>query len=258
MPDVKVPLLGNVPKGGLFAGGLAVAGTAGYLWYKHMKGQQVASAAASVTPPAAGYGYGSAYGYGTPYAYATSPYGYGFGAAGYGIGTYGGFGGGGFPFSPFGYGQQPITVTTNAQWSQNVITALTGQGFTGTAVLASIGKYLAGKPIVAGSSDDTTIQAAIAIEGEPPQANTTTGMPPAINYQGKTGQSGGDVTVPNVVGLDVARAQSILGSAGLSFNQNEPGDRPHMVRIVTAESPKAGSKVAEKTHVNLTWHYQHS
>lgn len=255
MPDVKVPLLGNVPRGGLFAGGLAAVGTAGYLYYKHVKGQQVAASAATATPPAAGYGYGSAYGYGSPYAYATSPFGYGYSAAGYGFGS---FGGGGYPgFSPYGYGQAPITVTTNAEWSQNALAALSAQGFTGTAVLSALGKFLTGKPVVQGSTDDTTIQSAIAIEGEPPQPGAG-GFPPAINYQGKSGQSGGDVTVPNVVGLDVARAQQILGAAGLSFNQNEPGDRPHMIRIVTAESPKAGSKVAAKTHINLTWHYQHS
>lgn len=254
MPDVKVPLLGNVPRGGLFAGGLAAVGTAGYLWYKHMKGQQIAAAAATSTPPAAGYGYGASYGYGSPYAYATSPYGYGYGPSGYGFGA---LGGSGFPASPYGYGQAPVTVTTNAEWSQNALAALSAQGYTGTAVLSALGKYLTGKPVVQGSSDDTTIQSAIAIEGEPPQPGAGD-YPPAINYQGKNGQTGGDVTVPNVVGLDVARAQQILSGAGLSFNPNTSPDRPHMVRMVTAESPKAGSKVAAKTHINLTWHYQHS
>lgn len=182
MPDtVKVPLLGNVPKGGLFAGGLAVVGVGGYLWWKHQKNQKIAA-----TPVAGATGY--AYGYGAAaYGYAQAAFGYGYGPYGYGFGQ---FGAAGYPGGPYGYAVQQ--AQTNAVWAQNAVTMLVNQGYTGTAVLAALGKYLSGKPVVQGSADDTTIQAAIAVEGDPPQPGTG-GYPPAVNYQGKNKQGdGGD------------------------------------------------------------------
>lgn len=184
---VKVPLLGNVPKGGLFAGGLAVVGVGGYMLWKHMKkssppipptGPQVPGN----TPTAAGYGY--AYGYGSYAGQMPSQYGYGYGPYGYGFGQYGGGSTG-----SYGYGGGPVVATTNAQWAQNATTALVNQGYPSTSVLTALGAYLAGKQITQGSSQDTTIQAAIALEGYPPQPGTT-GYPPAVNYSGTGGQGG--------------------------------------------------------------------
>lgn len=93
MPDVKVPVLGNVPKGGLIAGALAAVAVGGYVLWRHNK-----TAAANVAGTAS-YGYGtSAYGYGQqmPGGY----YGYGY--------SYGGVSGGAInPYpvgSQYGYG----------------------------------------------------------------------------------------------------------------------------------------------------------
>ena len=94
MPDtVKLPGLGNVPKGGVVAGALAAVAVGGYVWYKHSLKAKTASTGAS------SYGYGtSAYGYGqtTPGGY----YGYGY--------AYGGVAGGAIsPYpvgSEYGYG----------------------------------------------------------------------------------------------------------------------------------------------------------
>jgi hypothetical protein len=251
MPDVKVPLLGNVPKGALFAGGLAVVGVGGYLWYKHQKNQAIAE-----TPGAAGYG-AAAYGYGAAaYGYAMSAFGYGYGPYGYGFGQYGAAGfapGGGYPYPPYGYG---VTAPqNNAQWSQNVVTALVNQGYTGTAVLAALGKYIGGRPVVQGSSDDTTIQAAIALEGYPPQPGSG-GYPPAVNYQGTSpGQGDGNVTVPNLHGLTLSRADSILSAAGLKYNTHPGAEKKGYSRIVTDQNPKAGQKVKPGTFISITWHY---
>lgn len=250
MADVKVPVLGNVPKGGLFAGGLAAVGVAGYLWYKHQKKQAIAATPAT---PATGYGYG----YGMPaasaYGYAMSAYGYGYGAYGYGFGQYGAAGFAS-PVSPYGYGI--AAPQNNAQWAQNATTALTNQGYTGTAVLAALGAYLSGKPVVQGSSEDTTIQAAIALEGDPPQPGTG-GYPPAVNYQGKSGQGSGQVTVPDVVGVDANNAASQLEKAGLTFNPNLMSrGRPGYFRMVTKQNPTAGTKVNKGTYVSITWQYK--
>lgn len=94
--SVKVPLLGQVPKGALFAGALAAVGVGGYLLYRKSK-QNTAAASG-------GYGYGS-----TAYGYAEGApgyYGYNY-AYGGGYGT-SGMGGGGYtpyPFaSAYGYG----------------------------------------------------------------------------------------------------------------------------------------------------------
>lgn len=247
MPStVNVPLLGQVPKGGLFAGGLAVVGTGAYLWYKHQKNQALAATPAAAATP--GYGYGAA----SAYGYAQAAFGYGYGPAGYGFGE---FGAAGFPGPVSPYGYAVAAPQTNAQWSQNATTMLVNQGYTGTAVLTALGAYLSGKPVVQGSSEDTTIQAAIAVEGEPPQPGTG-GYPPAVNYQGSNpGQTGGTVTVPNLQGMTLDRADSILSAAGLKFNTSPGKDKKGYDRIVTGQNPKQGQKAKSGSFVSISWHY---
>jgi len=88
--DVKVPLLGNVPKKGVMIGVLGGAGILAYVYYK-----KKTAAAAMTSAAATGYGYGaSAYGYGegTPgyYGYGSDFQSYpGAGAEAYGYGAYG-------------------------------------------------------------------------------------------------------------------------------------------------------------------------
>jgi hypothetical protein len=90
MPDtVKLPGLGNVPKGGVIAGALAAVAVGGYALYRHNL------ASKTPTSSTASYGYGtSAYGYGQqpPGGY----YGYGY--------SYGGVSGG--AISPYPVGSQ--------------------------------------------------------------------------------------------------------------------------------------------------------
>jgi hypothetical protein len=95
MPDVKVPLIGNVPRGALIMGGGAAVVVTGYLIYRHNKQSAVASAYGY---GASAYGYGSSayYGYGSQFASGYGAYGgagmtpyptgaeYGYGAYGYG------------------------------------------------------------------------------------------------------------------------------------------------------------------------------
>jgi hypothetical protein len=95
MPSsVKVPLLGQVPKGAVIAGGGAAVIVTGYLIYKHSKDASTPAAGATGYGAAA-YGYNAGlpfntfYGYGSNYAPSgVTPYPvgseYGYGAYGYG------------------------------------------------------------------------------------------------------------------------------------------------------------------------------
>lgn len=96
MPDVKLPLVGNVPRGALVMGGGAAVVVTGYLIYRHNKQSTLATA----------YGYGAAgYGYGSQ---QSAFYGYGFNYGDYsGAGGGGGGGGGMTPYpvgAEYGYG----------------------------------------------------------------------------------------------------------------------------------------------------------
>jgi hypothetical protein len=90
---IKVPLLGQVPKGAVIAGAGAAVVVTGYLIYKHS--QDATSAAGATGYGAAAYGYNAGlpfntfYGYGSNYAPSgVTPYPvgseYGYGAYGYG------------------------------------------------------------------------------------------------------------------------------------------------------------------------------
>jgi PASTA domain len=73
----------------------------------------------------------------------------------------------------------------------------------------------------------------------PLTANTTT---PASNTTAT-------VTVPNVVGMQLDKAQPAITNAGLKFSG--PGVTKGKITIITSESPKAGSKVAKGSTVTV-------
>jgi PASTA domain len=257
MPEtIHVPVLGNMSKSSVFAGGLAAVAVGGYMWYRHQK--KVAAAAASSAGGESGYGYGgltvpASYGYGT-YGYGANSgyYGYGFGPSG--LGAYGG-GSGFYGYGYYGAGTgQPVAqqATTNAQWSQAAMGALTAAGYNGETVLAALGQYLLGHPLTADQT--TVVESAIAAEGYPPVPGAS-GYPPAIQSNSPNGGGGGGgggtkVIVPNVVGLDQAQAYQVIGSTGLK--PTGPAPIKGKVHIVTAESPKAGSSVNKGSTVKLT------
>jgi PASTA domain len=208
------------------------------------------------------YGYGSQYGYGTGAssqygygAYTYEPYGYGFGP--YGLGSYGGGGSGG---SYYGYGyygagvgvQVPTQASTNAQWTQAAVSALTPQGYTGQQVLGALAPYLAGQPLT--QDQINVVQAAIAVEGYPP-VDGPGGFPPAYKPSstgggGGGGQSGGNVNVPNVIGMSQVDAFRSLAAEGLKAT----GTKTIKGKILTvvSQNPPAGHSVAKGTTVKLT------
>lgn len=189
MPDANVPVLGHVNKGVLFAGAAAAAAVGGYLLIQHNKKKAATANTAANVPPQA-YGYGSsAYGYGSfgyggmsyPYPNASS---YGYGAFGYGMynpytGGYNGAAGTPYP--------QTVSIATNQEWVQEALSALSAQGFTGQTVIGALALYVEGQPV--SSSQEQTVQAAIAVAGYPPQPGAT-GYPPAINTGGAAGGGG--------------------------------------------------------------------
>lgn len=188
MPDVHVPVLGNVPKGAFIAGGIAAVGVGGYLLVKHAENKAAPSGSFA-------YGYGYGYGYGSNYGYGLGtafPEEYGYGSFGYGLydpatGQY--LGSVGIP--PTGTGTVAGSATNNTEWSAAAIQSLSGAGVSATTAALAIGKYLTGKPLTTNEQD--IIQEAIGFEGNPPQEGTG-GFPPNIRQAsggGGTGQGGG-------------------------------------------------------------------
>jgi hypothetical protein len=249
-----------VPDQRLVWGGIAVggAGIAIYMYRKNKK-QQAAAATAQQTSANAGvagsnYAYGYGYGYGMGQQY--SPYGYGYGA--YGLGAYGG-GSGQYGYGYYGAGvptQVQQQATTNAQWSQAAVSALTNAGYDATTVLAALGIYLTGGNLT--SDQASVINSAIAAEGYPPQPGAS-GYPPSLHTGGTTGGGqggsgggttpGNSVTVPSVIGQSVTTAYEIISSVGL---------RPVAIGTQTANmkvsktNPSAGSQVAQGSNVTIS------
>lgn len=183
---VNVPLIGKANKGtviGVSIGGVAVSA---YMIYHYQKKNQAAQAAASTaaSQAASGYGYGSGSGSGT---YGYGYYGYGEPGITYGYGASGGF----YPQGYYGYGTPtPAAVpnATNAQWAQAAINQLTQDGYSAQTVASALGAYELGQPVTA--AQESIINAAIGIEGYPPQSGPN-GYPPAIHVQGTPGGGGG-------------------------------------------------------------------
>lgn len=183
------------------------------------------------------------------------PYGYGYGPDG--LGDYGSADGSG-SYSDMGTGAgyynagtpTPVQVqsqaTTNAQWVQAAISALTSQGYTATQVTAALGAYTTGSNLTA--DQVAIVNAAIGVEGYPPVAGNG-GYPPNIKSQNsaQTGQTS-NITVPNVVGkrADVAFAEL------RAHNLNPTPGGIAAANIVTITNPPAGASVAPKSKITVT------
>ena len=77
--------------------------------------------------------------------------------------------------------------TSNAAWSQYAVSVLEQSGYDPGTLSAELGLYLAGQGVT--SSQQTDINAAIAVAGLPPVAGAN-GKPPAINVVGSTAGGG--------------------------------------------------------------------
>lgn len=146
---------------------LAVAGGALVIlvvWLRMRQQEPATTIPPSEVNPATGYPYGSAedaMALAQQAAYISPPTGPGGGAS----------------TPPAGSG-----FTTNAQWSQAVISYMTSAGVVADPAMLSgaLGKYIAGQPV--SSVEQSLVHQAIAVQGYPPVAGAT-GYPPAVRVQ---------------------------------------------------------------------------
>lgn len=261
---IKVPLLGQQNKGtvvGVTIGGFAIAG---YMIYRSSKKKQAAAAAAaaSSSQAASGYGYGSG-------ALPGGYYGYGEPGITYGYGASGGF----TPTGYYGYGTPigggGIPNATNAQWAQAAINQLSSEGYDPQAVSAALGAYELGQPV--SPSQQTIIQAAIGIEGYPPQSGAG-GFPPGIHLQGTPGggsgggQGGGGhggggsggghggggnkATIPAVTGERAEEGLADVRQAGFKA-KTTPLRNPRKTYVISGQSPPGGTQATRGSLVTL-------
>jgi len=241
------PKMSRNKKIGLFAVG-GLIGLGGILWWRsHNASSAATSADTSGTDtadsgidPATGIPYADEYG-GTG-AYGTTP-----GE----LGTYDPITGTYVP----GYGTTGTVTTpaTNAEWAQAAITTLTADGYDPATVTTAIGLYLAGQGLSQDQYD--IVQAAIGVECQPPGGapppHLTSSPPPSGT--GTTTPTG-NIKVPNVIGSRGFPARLALTALGLKAVQTPPPSSIPRTKatIVTAQTPKAGTKVKVGSTVNIT------
>ena len=250
--DIKVPLLGDVPKKTAV---LVTVGAAGLGVVVYLRARSAAQSAASAgstdataTPDTSDTGDSGYYGdsgidpdTGVPYA-DESGYGgdmtgdSGYDAAGYPIGS----------AADLAWQQEQNTgISTNEQWLEQAISgAVPGSPDTIQAALSGV---LGGLTVT--TAQRNLFLEAVGILGQPPQ-----GYPQPIKTSDTPGQPGTpatqEVTVPNVVGQPQEAAFAILSAAGL----HAAGTPVIHGKVLTVESqsPVAGKKVKRGSTVTLT------
>jgi hypothetical protein len=223
-------------------GGSAV-GIGAVLWYRHNKKNQQTTQdqnAAPATPdgidPNTGQPYAAEYG-----NYTYQPEGAGYGPSG--LGDYGGYGGGGGFGDGYYNAGVPYPVqqqaTTNAQWTQAALSALTAQGYEGTQVLAALGLFLTGGHLSA--SQASIVQAAIAVEGYPPQGPNTINQGPPIGQPPGEPPPANTALVPNIVGMNYINAVKDIKAMRLVPKGPVVAKSKQGTWIVHNQSPKANT-----------------
>jgi len=281
--NVRIPLVGTVPKKAA-AGGVGVVGVLVVVYYvrKRKAASAAPGAAATATdqyPPDGTTG--------NPQdPYSTDPatgQTYGDEAAGSG-GTFGAFGGAGgvdtgtYPWDGTTgneadpYSLDPATGVTfgdeglatggtnanpsggppfasNSAWENWAIEQLqvNDPAINLGDLTTALGLYLNGQPVSA--AEKTLVFDARGVAGDPPVAGANN-YPPNVRTDGGTGGHDATIVTPDVVGVDVEQATQILTAAGLKAKG--PAGAKGVVHVVTAQSPKAGTKVRPGTVVTLT------
>lgn len=163
----------------------------------------------------------------------------------------GGSGGGGFVGSDVG-GAPPnsnvvagTTYGSNSAWSQAVEAGLTDVGYVPTDVSAALGRYLSN--LSETPAQASIVQAAIAEYGPPPVGSFQIISAPPTTATGTTTE----VTIPNVVGVDVSQASSILTASGLK--PSGPAGTAGVTHVVTSTTPAVGTQVASGSSVTLNY-----
>lgn len=147
----------------------------------------------------------------------------------------------------------PGNFADNAEWSQYALAYMTGtlNADAGTAG-AALGAFLAGQDVT--PAQQTVIEEAIAVAGDPPQAGPG-GYPPRIKLVATqpAPKPAATVAVPNVTGKTAAAADAALKAAGLKASGSPGAKVAGHTWVVRVQSPKAGSKASKGTTVHLTF-----
>jgi hypothetical protein len=269
--DIKIPLIGEVPKKYALGGVAVTVVIVGVVILRKRNAANSAGAANAgnasvsgtdatggmVTDPAgnvcaaldgnSGYCPGSA----EDQAYQSQQ-------TGYGISGYGGMPGldaGGYPIGSPGdiAWQQSMNstgnqITTNDEWIQQALTDVPGDPGTIQQALAAV---LGGLTVT--TAQKNLFLEAVGINQEPPQ-----GYPKPIKTLDTPGHPGGgggtEITVPYVVNLNAVDAQRDLTNAGFKSTLTGPHfTSGHGTRIITHQKPSGGTKTKKGSSVALTY-----
>lgn len=280
--NVKVPVIGNVPKKAA-AGGLLVVGTLVVVYYVRKRNAAAAGTAASGSTAADQYPPDGTTG--NPQdPYSTDPatnQTYGDEAAGSG-GTYGAYSGVSAqtdtypwdgttgneadpysldPGSGITYGDEGLAsggtgtggtggppFANNSAWENWAVQQLitNDPGISQANLTTALGLYLNGQPV--SPADKTLIFDATGTAGDPPVAGPN-GYPPKVRTDGSKGGGSGTVTVPDVKGQPQEAAYALIAQAGLKPEGSK--DIHGKVLFVVSQTPAAGRKVAHGSKVTL-------
>lgn len=195
---IKTPV-GEVSKKTALYMGAGVTALAAYVWYRHRQLGTSTSTSSTDTSgteidPATGFAYGSAEDLAALAAQGNTT-----------VPTEGGSSS--VPVNNVGF-------TSNGQWSQAVIAYMTSNGLVSdsTALTAALGKYTTGAYIAVGSTDDSLVEQAIAVEGYPPVSGIG-GYPPSINRNPPTGTTtppSGSTSVGSISGRVTKAARTSI------------------------------------------------
>lgn len=241
----------NTPMGKVNKKTLAIVGGGGVLllgivWYRSKKASGSSSSSTDTTAqtdqsnidPATGFPYGSPED--VQALQSQQMIGGGFGPV---------YGGGGTPGGTTGPG--PGSFTDNGQWAQYAEDYLVNTvGQPAADVGNALGKYLTAQPV------DTTgkgyINEAIAFAGFPPVSGPN-GNPPGIvdGPPGPPPPPPGQVTVPNVIGMETDAGQRAIVAAGLVVSRSQKL-KPGVGSTIVTQSPSAGTKVNSGSTVTIT------
>lgn len=164
---IHLPMIGNVPRTGVYAGAGVGVLIVGVLWWRRRSTPAAAPSTDPTDTTDTGY---------DPTLDDTG-----------GIDAYGTAGGGSVTYADGSTGAVYPAPTDNAQWEAEAVQLLAGS-FDPATLQVALGKYLTGATVVEGSQDDLIITAARGAALDPP-THGVTGYPPAVRYSSNTGQT---------------------------------------------------------------------
>lgn len=138
--------------------------------------------------------------------------------------------------------------SSNSAWEAWAIQQLQTDdpGINQSNLTSALGEYLNGQPV--DPADKALIFSATGAAGDPPVPGAN-GYPPNVRTNGSTGGAGATVAVPRVLGDPQEDAFSAIASAGLKAAGSKV--QPGKVLYVTKQTPEAGAKVATGSTVTL-------